>query len=225
VKRVHFGDCVFDGESREVLRGNRAVALSPKAFQLLQILIENRPKAVSKTDLCDRLWPRTFVVEANLSNLVGELRRALGDDPRVPRFIRTVHRFGYAFRHESRQSAEDTRNTVYRLHWAGGHALLGEGEHTIGRDADAAIVLDSPSVSRHHARIRVTNNEAVFEDLGSKNGSRIRGRRVDGISPLADGDVITVGVAELTFVVFHSTSSTETVASESKHSARRPSTC
>jgi DNA-binding winged helix-turn-helix (wHTH) protein len=71
--------------------------LSPKAFQLLEVLIKNRPRALSKSVLLDRLWANTFVVEANLSNLVGEIRHALGEDSRTPRFVRTIPRFGYAF--------------------------------------------------------------------------------------------------------------------------------
>ena len=55
--------------------------LSPKAFDLLSILVADRPKAISKSDLQERLWPATFVVEKNLANLVGEIRDALGDDP------------------------------------------------------------------------------------------------------------------------------------------------
>lgn len=101
--RVAFGDFVFDSETRELLCGRNRVTLSPKAFQLLEVLIENRPRALSKSVLLDRLWANTFVVEANLSNLVGEIRHALGEDSRTPRFVRTIPRFGYAF-----QSAETT---------------------------------------------------------------------------------------------------------------------
>jgi non-specific serine/threonine protein kinase len=95
--RVAFGDFVFDSDTRELLCGGNRVTLSPKAFQLLEVLIENRPRALSKSVLHDRLWANTFVVEANLSNLVGEIRHALGEDSRTPRFVRTVPRFGYAF--------------------------------------------------------------------------------------------------------------------------------
>src|SRR4030095_2861282 len=95
--RVVFGDSVFDSDTRELLRSGNRVTLSPKAFQLLEVLIENRPRALSKSVLHDRLWANTFVVEANLSNLVGEIRHALDEDSRAPRFVRTVHRFGYAF--------------------------------------------------------------------------------------------------------------------------------
>jgi DNA-binding winged helix-turn-helix (wHTH) protein len=93
-----FGDFVLDLNTHELVRAGTPVSLSPKAFHLLAILVENHPKALSRTELQDRLWPGTFVVEKNLTNLVSEIREALGDDPVHPRFIRTVHRFGYAFR-------------------------------------------------------------------------------------------------------------------------------
>ena len=98
MERWTFGDFLLDLDTHELVRAGTPVSLSPKAFQLLGILVENHPKALSKTELQDRLWPGTFVVEKNLTNLVSEIREALGDDPAHPRFIRTVHRFGYAFR-------------------------------------------------------------------------------------------------------------------------------
>jgi DNA-binding winged helix-turn-helix (wHTH) protein len=96
--RVRFGTFVLDPDTRELLRGSVPVPLSPKAFDLLMILVEGRPKAISKSDLQERLWPATFVVEKNLANLVSEIREAIGDDPSNPRFIRTIRRYGYAFR-------------------------------------------------------------------------------------------------------------------------------
>ena len=98
--QVSFGEFVLDLDSRELRRGAEPVRLSPKAFQLLEILVINRPKALSKADLQDKLWPDTFVVEKNLANLVSEIRQALGDSPSAPGFIRTVPRYGYAF-HET----------------------------------------------------------------------------------------------------------------------------
>ena len=98
MERWRFGDFVLDLEAHELARAGTPVSLSPKAFQLLGLLVQSHDKALSKTELQDRLWPDTFVVEKNLTNLVSEIREALGDDPTRPRFIRTVHRFGYAFR-------------------------------------------------------------------------------------------------------------------------------
>jgi len=67
--QVRFGPFLLDSESRELLRDRSRVPLSPKAFDLLCILIADRPKAISKRELQERLWPATFVVEKNLANL------------------------------------------------------------------------------------------------------------------------------------------------------------
>ena len=80
--QVPFGEFVLDLDSRELRRANEPVRLSPKAFQLLEILVTTRPRALSKADLQDRLWPDTFVVEKNLANLISEIRQALGESPR-----------------------------------------------------------------------------------------------------------------------------------------------
>jgi DNA-binding winged helix-turn-helix (wHTH) protein len=96
VSAVSFRDFVLDLDTRELRRGGDSVSLSPKAYQLLEVLVVNRPKALSKSVLQERLWPDTFVLEKNLVNLVAEVREALGDDATHPRFVRTVQRFGYA---------------------------------------------------------------------------------------------------------------------------------
>src|SRR5687768_4911276 len=155
-----FGPYVLDLESRQLMRGEEAVHLSPKAFDLLSILVCHRPKALSKSDLQERLWPGTFVVEKNLANLVSEIRDAIGDDRSNPRFIRTVHRFGYAFRETVRRgevgpSASRDSEVSFRLKWMNGRLTLEEGERVIGRDPDVEIFLNSAGVSRHHARIRI----------------------------------------------------------------------
>ena len=95
--RLAVGEWVFDSDTREVIRAGVAVPLSPKAFALLELLIDRRPKAVSKAEIHEHLWRGIFVSPSNLANLVTELRSALGDDAHNPRIIRTVPRFGYAF--------------------------------------------------------------------------------------------------------------------------------
>ena len=87
----------FDAETRQLWRGEREFHLSPKAFDLLALLVARRPAAVSKIAIRELLWPDTFVSETNLPALVAEIRAALGDDAREPRFVRTLHRIGYAF--------------------------------------------------------------------------------------------------------------------------------
>ena len=212
--QVCFGPFVLDSESRELLRGSLRVVLSPKAFDLLSILVACRPKAISKGELLERLWPATFVVEKNLANLVSEIRDAIGDDAADPRFIRTVPRFGYAFRETVRHTetgrAAGGGGVSFRIRWVSGRVTLDQGEHVIGRDPNVEIYLDAPGVSRRHARIRIAAPMAAIEDLGSKNGTFVGGQRVDGSRSIGDGDVITVGSVRLTVSVAHTPSSTET---------------
>ena len=211
-----FADFVLDLDARELRRGPAAVALSPKAYQLLQILVSERPKAVSKLDLQERLWPDTFVVEKNLVNLVAEIRAALGDDATHSRFVRTVPRFGYAFREPPAGVGGTNRladtGVRFRLRWPDGRAALTEGEHVLGRDPDLELFIDGPSVSRRHALIRVSGADATIQDLGSKNGTFVADRSAVGPMPLADGDIIRLGSVQLTFLAVSAGYSTRTEA-------------
>ena len=71
--------------------------LSPRAFRLLEVLTERRPDAIAQEALRGLLWPDTVAGGTTLARLVHEVRAALGDSARPPRYVRTVHRFGYAF--------------------------------------------------------------------------------------------------------------------------------
>jgi len=88
---------VLDDESRQLLRGGAPVHLEPKAFELLLLLLRERPRALSKQAIHRGVWPDTHVSESSLAGLILDLRVAVGDDPAEPRFIRTVRGFGYAF--------------------------------------------------------------------------------------------------------------------------------
>ena len=173
--RVQFGDLTLDSDSRQLVRGGAPVHLSPKAFDVLCHLVDRRPSAVTKTELFELVWPGTFVVEANLTVLVTELRRALGDDAHAPRFIRTVHKHGYAFCGDVRghRASPGNRRAALRtwLVWNDRVLPLAEGENVIGRDPSCGVWLDQPGVSRRHARVVVTDEGAEIEDLGSKNGT------------------------------------------------------
>ena len=212
---IAFGNFVLDLDTRELRRGSDAVALSPKAYQLLEVLVVNRPKALSKSALQEELWPDTFVVEKNLVNLIAEIREALGDTATNPRFVRTVSRFGYAFRDvTSRDAAVDSQlrriTAHFRLVWPGGRAALTEGEYVLGRDPDLELFLDAHDVSRRHARITIVGSDASIEDLNSKNGTFVSERRVDSATRLVDGASIRVGSVRLTFTRVQNRGSTET---------------
>jgi DNA-binding winged helix-turn-helix (wHTH) protein len=211
--QVRFSDFVLDTDTRELCRDSRRVHLSPKAFQLLELLVEARPRALSKDTLYKFLWPNTFVGEANLSNLVGEVRVALGDHPRRPQFVRTVHGFGYAFSGGPQPEGAATpqpRGVLYRLVGERERATFGEGEYVLGRDPALELCVESSSVSRRHARLQIADGVAVLEDLGSKNGTFVNGQRATAAVRLSDRDQITVGSVRLKFRILSAQPSTET---------------
>lgn len=210
--RIRFGEFTFDAETRQLTRSGDAVHLSPKAFHLLQILIQKRPAAVSKEELFERLWPDVLVEEGNLKNLIREIRSAVGDDGRNPSTVRTAHRFGYAFSREAWEE-EESSSEVPRARLLDGdkaYQLL-IGENVIGRESDCRVVLDAPGVSRHHARVRVSSQQCILEDLGSKNGTWVNGLRIGVPTELHDRDKIRIGVVTMTFWSGEQTATTATV--------------
>jgi len=215
--QISFGAFLLDRDTRQLLRGKRPIHLEPKAFDLLLTLVTERPKVLSKTALQQHLWPETFVAESNLSNLVGEIRAALGDRPRAPRFIRTAHGFGYAFCGNATAvpgpPGKPAGHPRCWLAWGKRRLPLSIGENILGRDADIEVQLDASTVSRRHARLLITAESAVIEDLGSKNGTFIDDRRVTRSVPLANGDAIRIGSLLVTFHRPTISASTETHAS------------
>ena len=107
-----FGDFAFDRERRQLLRAGQPVRLEPKAYDLLGLLLERRPNALSKTQIRDAIWPATAVSDTALAGLVTDLRSALDDSARQPRFIRTVHGFGYAFCGEAHESPDGPQSAA-----------------------------------------------------------------------------------------------------------------
>lgn len=210
--KIRFGPFTLDLDTRQLRRGSREVHLAPKAFELLATLVLDRPKVLSKPVLQKRLWPETFVAEANLSNLVAEIREALSDRARAPLFVRTVHGFGYAFCGEATTlpSATASDRPSCWLEWGRRRFPLSAGEHVVGRDPDVEVRLDASTVSRRHARLVVTDEGTVLEDFGSKNGTFHGSKRVTSPVQLADGDSIRLGSLLVTFHVRASLGSTDT---------------
>lgn len=200
--QICFGLFTLDLDTRQLTRDGRERHLSPKAFELLVTLVQERPKALSKVVLQQRLWPDTFVEEANLSNLVAEIRAALDDPAREPRYLRTAHRFGYAFCGEvsTTRTGESQRPQVRGwLEWGTKRFPLHAGEHVIGRDADVEVRIDTSTVSRRHARLLVSDDGTVLEDFGSKNGTFRGDARVTEPVRLVDGDQLRVGSQRMVY--------------------------
>ncbi len=212
--RFQFGDCALDLDTRELSRGGKPVHVEPKAFRLLELLLTARPKALSKDELQDQLWPKTFVSERSLARLVEVLRDCLGDSAKEPRFIRTVHGFGYAFSGDASPApggaGRPSRSGFHcRIVWGDREIALSEGENVLGRDPDTVVFIDLNSVSRRHARILVAGGVASIEDLQSRNGTYVGGNRIEGPTKLSNGDKIKIGAANLVYRCFRGLGTTQ----------------
>jgi DNA-binding winged helix-turn-helix (wHTH) protein len=209
-----FGEFRLSALSRELWLGASPVHLSPKAFQLLLCLVESRPRALSKAELLDRIWPGTFISEATLTSVVAEIREKLGDHPRQPQFLRTVHRFGYAFCGAVAVQGDlvatpSVASSCFLLGQTAEFPLV-EGPNLLGRDLGGAVAIDADTVSRRHACLVVSEGKAVIEDLGSKNGTFVQGERVVAPLQVHDGDRILIGSVPLLFRVRRWSASTLT---------------
>jgi DNA-binding winged helix-turn-helix (wHTH) protein len=197
-----FGGFALDTGTRQLASTDGELHVSPKAFELLTMLLANAPRAVSKADIQERLWPATFVQETNIASLVAEIRRALRT-PDQRGFIRTVYRFGYRLIGdviaESDPPPGPAPRPAFCLVIGRRNLLLPEGTSIIGRIREATIHLDSPGVSRSHARIAVRGRDATIEDLGSKNGTYVNEERITALTGLSDGDEIHIGTVVAIF--------------------------
>jgi DNA-binding winged helix-turn-helix (wHTH) protein len=213
--RLQFDELAFDPETRQLWVRDQETHLSPKAFDLLALLIERRPRAVSKAEIRQFLWPGTFVSESSLHSLVSEVRDAIGDHDRRRRFIRTLHARGYSF-----QAPEPTANRALAAEkptgWligSVGEIALAAGENVLGREGPGVILLKSSTVSRRHVRLVIDSDKAVIEDLGSKNGTYVNDRRVSSPTSVAEGDEIRIGSLLFTFRAAQRDRSTDTMSS------------
>lgn len=210
--RLGFDDFTLDSSTRELLRGDEPLHISPKGFELLRRLIEGSPRALAKREILELVWPATYVSESTMAAVIAEVRSVLGD----PGYVRTVHRFGYAFRGEVRR-LQDAPGSVaapeYRLLWGNREISLGHGQNVVGRGRDSVAWIDDPSISRRHAVIFIADQQATVEDLASKNGTLLQGKKIDGQRTLNDGDRLVFGRVPMVFRVFRDGGPTQSIRS------------
>jgi DNA-binding winged helix-turn-helix (wHTH) protein len=216
--KARFSDCRLDTDARRVWRGTREIHLSPKAFELLKALVENRHRALSKAEAVALVWPGVFVSDASLARVVCEIREGIGDRGREGRIVRTVHGYGYAFAADLEGIKEETLVPARSV--PGGSVCwlirgnrtfpLADGEHVAGREPDMSVWLDSPKVSRRHARLVVNGANATIEDLGSKNGTFVGDLRISAPTALQPGDEVHIGPFTLVFRTARGSSTTAT---------------
>jgi DNA-binding winged helix-turn-helix (wHTH) protein len=209
--RFTFGEFVLDCGTRQLLRGGAELHASPKELQLLELLLRDRPRAVSRTRLRAAIWPDAHVGATSLHVLVSQLRATLGDDASEPRFVRTVAGFGYSFPAPADQDGDaKAPGCRFSVDFEGASLALGDGENVLGREESLAARVDGPGVSRRHARIEVRDGRATLEDLGSKNGTFVDGVRVEKPRVLHDGDTIRLGRRASLVFRSHAADPTET---------------
>lgn len=211
--RYEFDSFTLDTDARQLSDGGAVVHLSGKALDLLRLLLEQRPRVLTKSELHDRLWPDTFVVDGSLPVLVREVRTALGPSRSA---IRTVHRHGYAFSGEAREirsaAAGDWASPLHQLMYAERVFPLVRGRNIVGRDPAAEVFIPSTSVSRRHVAITTENENAVVEDLSSKNGTRVDGVMITAPTPLRSGSIVRLGAIELRYLCILPNAETDTLS-------------
>ena len=204
--RIRFGSFLLDSGSRELRNLDRAapIHLSPKAFDVLDVLVARRPNVVSKDVLLHEIWGAKVVEEANLAIAVGEIRKALDDDPKSPRIVVTVPRHGYRFAADAEdldaaRAASGRDGVRCWLTWKDATLPLRDGDNAVGRHPASAVWIHAGSVSRAHARIFATPSGMMVEDRGSRNGTFVDGVRITTPHLLVDGNTVTFGSEETVF--------------------------
>ena len=198
MSRFVFDQFCLDSDRKELLRGGAPVHLTPRAFRLLEHLLRERPRAVSKRELLDQVWAGSIVEESNLKTLVLEIRSALEERGGSPAIIRTVYGFGYSFAATASESdVPEVAPALLLVRWPERDATLAEGGHLIGRRADCTVTIDHPSVSRVHARLLVSRASTTIEDLRSKNGTFVEGGRISAVTELLPRCRIRIGEVEV----------------------------
>src|SRR5262249_59110395 len=155
-----FGPFRLDAAERLLLRDREAVPLTPKAFDLLLSLVERHGHLLEKDELLKKVWPDTFVEEANLASNISQLRKALGDGENGRRFIETMPKRGYRFiASVNKVEVERAEPTIQEQ--PGSQSIVAEGEQA----ANACELITA------HPAVRV-------EDLASKSKRYRRGARI-----------------------------------------------
>lgn len=206
--------CVYPDLDR-ISRGDTTVHLEPKVMDLLVYLARHTGQVVTKNDIIDAVWEGHIVANSALSRCMALLRGALGDDARHPRYIETIPKRGYRLIVQITgvdQEVADTQEATFRVRIGEREIPLHDGEHLIGRAPDTTVCIDSPRVSRHHARIVVDGDQATVDDVGSKNGTYLDGKMVTAPTALKSGDEIIVGSIAITFVDARDGNATETMS-------------
>jgi FHA domain-containing protein len=181
----------FEGYEGELKRELTGYLLEHARRERIALL--TRPKIEFETD--DALRLGEFGIQARL------VRSAEEEDSEAP--IQGDHGHTMVYSTSSRISGQlaepDPRRRGARLRVDGRTSVLGSGGAVLGRSREADVHVDDPNVSRKHAEVRPSGASWTVRDLGSTNGVKVNGRRIQGAQSLKDGDTITLGTSEIVF--------------------------
>jgi DNA-binding winged helix-turn-helix (wHTH) protein/predicted ATPase len=167
--RYRFLDCTLDAQRHELRRAGEFVPLRPRVFQLLLHLLEQRERAVSKTELFDRLWPRRIVSDATLNSCIKELRRAVGDTGDTQGVIQTLHGHGFRFVASLEAEHPDAGTPTATLHDRPLEALRGEAPDTAAVEREykqvSVLVCSVADAEAHAARIGAEAMHELMQSL------------------------------------------------------------
>lgn len=224
-----FGEFELDGAAYTLSRTGHRIKIEKIPMEVLILLVQRAGILVNRTEIRADLWNSDVFVDqdAAINTAIRKIRRALGDDAEHPRFVETVVGKGYRFvAPVAAQSADvdlkgsdvdagavssDRRHgrlPNYLLTRGKREFFLDKGENLLGRDQEARVHVDHPSVSRRHARVSIDSTSAVLEDLNSRNGTFLDGRRIEAPAEIHHGAIIGLGPITLTLVVLPAGAST-----------------
>jgi DNA-binding winged helix-turn-helix (wHTH) protein len=229
--RIGFAEFELDVGAYVLRRQDEALRLEKMPMEVLILLVQRAGTLVQRSEIQERLWGSDVYVEHDsaINTALRKIRRTLGDDAEHPRFVETVVGKGYRFiapiesdgSPQAQPSASHGRSSArwqpvfpsYSVTRGKQEFILEAGATVFGRDPTAGVYVDHPSVSRRHACVSVGSEGAVLEDLKSRNGTFINGRRIDGPTKIDHGGLIGLGPITLTFVVRSAPASTQAMGS------------
>ena len=154
-KRYEFGPFRLDPTEHTLLRGDQVVALTPKAFETLALLVQKSGHLVRKDELIESVWHDTVVEESNLNVIIHTLRKALGDDPRESKYIETVAKCGFRFVAEVRKAEEHEQTASAPTNGSGSVKVATQSSFAEQINAVHSATLSPSSLPRPRDRRRL----------------------------------------------------------------------
>lgn len=225
-----FGAFELDVAAFSLRRGGERLRLEKIPMEVLILLVRRKGALVGREEIRAALWGSRVFVEhdAAINTAIRKIRHVLEDDADMPRFVETVVGKGYRFvmsvtRRSTGSSSRGTGVWSHSVFRGKQEFFLESGDNFLGRDPAAQIRVDHPSVSRRHAKIVLRAGHATLEDLDSRNGTFVNGRRLDTPTELEHGAVIGLGPITLTFVSRSASRSTQPMSGVPRASSRSSS--